>query len=163
WLRLFGPVLFYDLVRNARRTRTFVTRCGYLLLLLLILWSVVGSHVESHHYPNGMQQGTADPKEMAALAEAFFVTFMGVQLGFAATALTVSGLAGVAILASVYARRSRDAILLSYLAVGLYCGLCLLGSFLVQSGSVSSTPLWSGAQGTVVNPPTPVVNPSSPV
>jgi hypothetical protein len=36
-VRLFGPVLFYDLVRNARRTRTYVLRCSYLALLLLFL------------------------------------------------------------------------------------------------------------------------------
>jgi ABC-type transport system involved in multi-copper enzyme maturation permease subunit len=39
WLRLFGPVLFYDLVRSGRRARYFVLRCLYALgLFLLLLW-----------------------------------------------------------------------------------------------------------------------------
>src|SRR5262245_25719928 len=37
WLKLFGPVLFYDLVRSARRSRTFLVRTGYLSILLLVL------------------------------------------------------------------------------------------------------------------------------
>ena len=39
WLRLFGPVLFFDLVRSGRRGRYFVLRCLYALgLFLLLLW-----------------------------------------------------------------------------------------------------------------------------
>src|ERR1700724_3482613 len=39
WLKLFGPVLFHDMVRTARRGRYAWLRCGYLLaLLLLLLW-----------------------------------------------------------------------------------------------------------------------------
>jgi ABC-type transport system involved in multi-copper enzyme maturation permease subunit len=215
WIRLFGPVLFYDVVRNSRRARTFVTRCGYLLLLLVFLWSVVGSQIERDTHLS--TEGTADPSKLAALAESFFVTFMLVQLGlavfltpayvagaiteekerktleyllatdldsreivlgklagrlgylglllltglpvlsavqflggvepdlvfagFAGTALTVCGLAGVSILASVYARRSRDAILLSYLVIIVYCGLCLIGTELVDDGYFSTTPI----------------------
>jgi ABC-type transport system involved in multi-copper enzyme maturation permease subunit len=212
-VRLFGPVLFYDLVRNARRTRTYVLRCGYLALLLLFLWSVVGSQIERrHYYRDEVTSSSIDPQEMAALAEAFFATFMAVQFflvvfltpayvagaiaeekerktlefllatdldsreivlgklvarlgyltllvltglpvlsavqflggvdpglvlaGFAATALTVASLAGVSILASVYARRSRDAIMRTYLAVGVYCGLCLVGSFLLHKSNL---------------------------
>src|SRR5690348_2854771 len=33
WLKLFGPVLFYDLVRSARRSRTFAVRTLYLGIL----------------------------------------------------------------------------------------------------------------------------------
>lgn len=218
WVRLFGPVLFYDLVRTARRARTYVTRCAYLVLLLFFLWSVVGSQMERHAYrPSGDPERV---KEMAALAEAFFGTFMGVQFGlalfltpayvasavteekerktlefllatdldsreivlgklvarvgqltllllaglpvlsavqflggvdpdlvlagFAATALTVAGLAGVSILASVHARRSRDAILLAYLAAGLYVALCFLGTFLIETRYFSGIDLIPG-------------------
>jgi ABC-type transport system involved in multi-copper enzyme maturation permease subunit len=223
WVRLFGPVLFYDLVRGARRSRTYLTRCGYLALLLFFLWSVVGSQMERTVYrPQGNGYGP-DPmavREMAALAEAFFGTFMGVQFGlavfltpayvagavaeekerktlefllatdldsreivlgklagrlgrltlllltglpvlsavqflggvdpdlvlggFAATALTVAGLAGLAILASVYARRARDAIMMAYLLVILYLALCWIGEGLVSGGVFPAGPLFPG-------------------
>jgi ABC-type transport system involved in multi-copper enzyme maturation permease subunit len=48
WLRLFGPVLFYDLLTLARRTRYFVARSGYAAFLFAIIgwlwfaWSVSG-------------------------------------------------------------------------------------------------------------------------
>jgi ABC-type transport system involved in multi-copper enzyme maturation permease subunit len=224
WIRLFGPVLFYDLVRSARRTRTFVTRCAYLLLLLLFLWSVVGSQLENQSRLHNINGGGVDQNElqrtMAALAEAFFVTFMGVQFalavfltpayvasgvseekerktlefllatdldsreivlgklaarvgyltlllltglpvlsavqflggvapelvlgGFAATALTVAGLSGLSILTSVYTRRSRDAIMLTYLGMAVYCGLCILGTALESANCVPKTPLFPG-------------------
>ena len=37
WLRLFGPMLFYDLLRIARRTRYFLLRGLYALALSLLL------------------------------------------------------------------------------------------------------------------------------
>src|SRR6266852_1746996 len=37
WLRLLGPMLFYDLVRVARRPRYYFLRCLYALLLSLLL------------------------------------------------------------------------------------------------------------------------------
>src|SRR5207302_5805902 len=36
WLKLFGPVLFYDMVRAARRCRYFLLRVAYAGLLLFI-------------------------------------------------------------------------------------------------------------------------------
>ncbi len=215
WVRLFGPVLFYDLVRNARRSRTYVTRSGYLLLLLLVLWTTVGDRFH-RSYGNGVP----DPAAMAALAEGFFATFWGVQFGlavlltpayvagaiteekerktlefllatdldnreivlgklvarlgyltllllaglpvlsavqflggvdpdlvfagFAATALIVCGLAGISILASVVLRRSRDAIMATYLVAGLYVALCLFGTYLVEVGAISRAPWFPG-------------------
>src|SRR5207249_8967640 len=39
WLTLFGPVLFYDLVRIARRRRYIFIRCLYAVsLTLLLVW-----------------------------------------------------------------------------------------------------------------------------
>jgi hypothetical protein len=43
WLTLFGPVLFYDLVRIARRGRYILLRIAYALLLLFVLWSTYAS------------------------------------------------------------------------------------------------------------------------
>src|SRR5262249_30028720 len=71
WLQLFGPVLFYELVRVARRRRYFLLRGLYAVVLagvflwLYLLWTVspgVGN--------------TLSPREMAALAEAFFTAFI---------------------------------------------------------------------------------------
>lgn len=39
-LKLFGPVLFYDMVRSARRSRYFLLRGFYSLVLLLVLFFV---------------------------------------------------------------------------------------------------------------------------
>ena len=40
WLKLFGPVLFYDMLCTARRGRYSLIRCAYSLFLLLVLfWS----------------------------------------------------------------------------------------------------------------------------
>src|SRR5207249_11114697 len=40
WIRLFGPVLFYDLVRTGRRTRNVLLRCIYALALFLMVYTV---------------------------------------------------------------------------------------------------------------------------
>src|ERR1700704_6605150 len=37
WMRLFGPVLFYDMLVTARRSRYVIMRLLYALLLLFIL------------------------------------------------------------------------------------------------------------------------------
>src|SRR5262245_7431945 len=39
WFTLFGPVLFYDMIRAGRRGRYFLLRCLYAGLLLFILFS----------------------------------------------------------------------------------------------------------------------------
>jgi ABC-type transport system involved in multi-copper enzyme maturation permease subunit len=70
WLKLFGPVLFYDMIRSARRGRYVLVRCAYAGLLLFFLCCAWAS---SHGYSMGRQ-------EAARLAESFFETFMAVQL-----------------------------------------------------------------------------------
>lgn len=71
-VKLFGPVLFYDMVRSARRSRYFLLRGFYSIILLLILffvWMSVGSH------------GGLSPREQASrLAMDFFEIFSVVQL-----------------------------------------------------------------------------------
>src|SRR5262245_42941263 len=39
WLKLFGPVLFYDMIRSARRGRVFLGRMLYAALLLFFLFT----------------------------------------------------------------------------------------------------------------------------
>src|SRR6516165_4368090 len=38
WLKLLGPVFFYDLIRTARRGRYVLLRCGYAGLLAFVLF-----------------------------------------------------------------------------------------------------------------------------
>jgi ABC-type transport system involved in multi-copper enzyme maturation permease subunit len=82
WVRLFGPVLLYEGLRAARRTRFFLLRWLYAIgLLLLLLWV---------HWIWGMESRYSstpqDPyKQQAKLAEEFFYAFALVQ--FAAVVL----------------------------------------------------------------------------
>jgi ABC-type transport system involved in multi-copper enzyme maturation permease subunit len=75
--RVFGPVLYYDLVRGARRTRMIVVRCLYAGLLLVLLgWVYLIWQIDNPY-------GT-DPRRMADFAAWFFYMFMFVQLVVAA-------------------------------------------------------------------------------
>lgn len=75
WVRLFGPVLFYDLVRAGRRGRYFFVRVLYALVLLALLllvnaiWSLKGSTLRENEI-----------ERMALMAEMFFATFITIQL-----------------------------------------------------------------------------------
>lgn len=217
WLKLFGPVLFYDMIRLARRSRFYWLRVAYAALLLFFLFAAA---TNTYHY------GLTPPQAASRLAQNFFQTFMMVQMmavliltpayvagsiaeekekktlefmlatdlrnreivlsklgsrvanltlfiltglpilsllqflggvdpslvlaGFAGTALTVAGLAGVAILNSVRCKRSRDAIGLTYLELFGYIAISLMALAWQHNGSpVLSWPLWFGN-----NPPT---------
>jgi ABC-type transport system involved in multi-copper enzyme maturation permease subunit len=73
WFRLIGPMLFYDLVRIARRSRYFWVRCLYVLLLSILLgWVYLLWYVSSN-------TGGLRPNQMANFAESFFYTFLFVQ------------------------------------------------------------------------------------
>src|SRR6516162_2316452 len=84
WLQLFGPVLFYDMVRTARRSRYVIMRLLYVSLLLTIL-CIIFYTMESRRHD--------DRRETAILAEMFFSVFMLVQL-VAVTLLTPAYVAG---------------------------------------------------------------------
>jgi ABC-type transport system involved in multi-copper enzyme maturation permease subunit len=84
WLKLFGPVLFYDMVRTARRGRYFLIRCLYAGLLLFILFVV---------YLNTFARGSQTHHEAARFAESFFEAFTWVQL-LAVLVLTPAYVAG---------------------------------------------------------------------
>lgn len=191
WLVLFGPVLFYEMIRSARRGRYFLLRCLYAGLLLFILFCT--------WMPYAFERGWHDPSRAALMALRFFEMFMLVQLiavtvltpayvggaiseekdrktlefllatdlrnreivlskvgarlanlglfvltglpilgflqliggvdptlviaGFAATGLTMLGLAGISILNSVYFKRPRDSIAITYLMLLTYIAL----------------------------------------
>jgi ABC-type transport system involved in multi-copper enzyme maturation permease subunit len=192
-----GPVLFYDLVRYARRRRYVMVRCLYAGILTVLLgWVYL-------FFWLGTDDGTIPANQMAVFAEGFFYMFMAVQFaavvlltpgyvagaiaeekdrktlefilttdlsnreivlgkvlarvanlvlllltglpilaamqflggvdpnlvlaGFAATLATMVSLAAVSTLNSVYSRKPRDAIALTYVAYATY----LLGGFSV--------------------------------
>ncbi len=85
WLKLFGPVLFYDMLCAARRGRYFLIRCLYSMLLLLVLFSVWAS-VQPF-----TRQSAHD--EAAQIAMHFFESFTVVQL-IAVILLTPAYVAG---------------------------------------------------------------------
>src|SRR5438552_3380989 len=70
WIRLFGPVLFYEMIRAARRGRYFLLRGLYagglfaLLLWIRWLWGMDRNHSD-----------VVKPDEMAGLAAWFFVAY----------------------------------------------------------------------------------------
>lgn len=83
-IKLFGPVLFYDMIRSARRSRYFLLRGFYSLVLLLVLY-FVWANVRSHNLT---------PREHASrLAMDFFEIFSVVQL-VAVILLTPAYMAG---------------------------------------------------------------------
>lgn len=200
WVTLFGPVLFYDLVRIARRGRYILLRIAYALLLLLVLWSTYASFTER------FSGGGIPAQEMSKVAETFFFFFLIAQLavvvlltpaftasaiaeekdrktlefllvtdlrnreivlsklasrycnlgllvltglpilaltqflggvdpdlvlaGFAVTGVTMASLAALSILQSVYAKKPRDAIVLTYLGALAYLVISGMSNFL---------------------------------
>jgi ABC-type transport system involved in multi-copper enzyme maturation permease subunit len=86
-LKIFGPVLYYEMVRVGRRGRVFLLRSAYALfifLLLLWIWTSWG-----HEYASRSTQN----REMAKLAESFFFTFAIIQF-FCVLLLTPGYVAG---------------------------------------------------------------------
>ncbi len=220
WLKLFGPVLFYDMLRSARRGRHVWMRLAYAALLLFLLFAV---SMGARRY-GGMTVAQAE----ARLAQEYFELFLSVQLaaiviltpayvagsiaeekdrktlefmlatdlrnreivlskllsrlanltlfiltglpilsllqflggvdpllvqvGFAATGLTMVGLGGVSILVSAYFKRPRDAIAVAYLFVVAYLAVSFL-AFAGQQSRVSwlRLPVWFGASPYTVN------------
>src|ERR1043165_5951565 len=76
WIKLFGPVLFYDMVRTARRSRYSIIRIlygGTLFFILCYMFLLLFLNTRNRLH---LQQ-----REIAVLAEMFFATFMLLQLG----------------------------------------------------------------------------------
>src|SRR4051794_33038094 len=81
WLKIFGPVLFYEVVRSARRGRYFLLRSLYaagLFFTLLWVWALRAAEFNS---------GQAKPQDLTVLAETFFWMYITVQF-FAVLLLT---------------------------------------------------------------------------
>ncbi len=221
-VKLFGPVLFYDLLRIARRSRYAFLRGAYAVFLLATLLLVYLNFHED------AWRGEIQARRMAQFAESFFFTFMSIQfvtvclltpaytagavaeekerktlefllatdlhnreiilskqlsrlgnmvllvltglpilamtqflggvdpdlvlIGFAATGLTMAGLGSLSILCSVYARRPRNAIMLTYLTMLAYVCVSGMASILTNSfPSAVAFPLWFGANPLTLN------------
>jgi hypothetical protein len=77
WLRLFGPVLFYDMTCLARRGRYFAMRCLYAGLLLV---GLLAAYLNTNAYYHGHSFGVSSRQRAARLAENYFESFMVIQL-----------------------------------------------------------------------------------
>jgi ABC-type transport system involved in multi-copper enzyme maturation permease subunit len=85
WLKLVGPLLFYDMLRSARRGRHVWARGLYAGLLLFLLFV---SFLGSRRYTE-----MSDARRAARVAEDYFELFMAVQLA-AVLVLTPAYVAG---------------------------------------------------------------------
>src|SRR5262249_34292208 len=86
WVRLFGPVLFYELVRLARRNRYFLLRMLYVAAISALLYWQYHDFVTTPHMtwaPGGQAwirpQGIFTVSQGAEFAEQFFNKFMVFQ------------------------------------------------------------------------------------
>lgn len=83
-INVFGPVLFYDMVRTSRRSRYFLVRFAYALFLLLVLFWVWASTAWTH---------LTDRQQASSIAMSYFTTFTVVQF-IAVLILTPAYVAG---------------------------------------------------------------------
>ncbi len=75
WFFVFGPVLFYDLVRSARRARTYIIRFLYVgLLFFLLCWMYYVTCVQDAPYR------ASDTVAVARFTMLFFTVFVSAQL-----------------------------------------------------------------------------------
>jgi ABC-type transport system involved in multi-copper enzyme maturation permease subunit len=84
WLKLFGPVLFYDMVCQARRNRYFLLRMGYAALLIFFLFIT---------YREFDWQNLSAQDRYLRMAESYFFKFIVIQF-IAVALLTPAYVAG---------------------------------------------------------------------
>jgi ABC-type transport system involved in multi-copper enzyme maturation permease subunit len=90
-VRILGPVLAYDVLRNARRGRFILMRWLYAIgLLLLLLWVYSIWRAEGFYRSQGLAN---DYREMTRLGESYFVAFSITQF-LAVALLTPAYVAG---------------------------------------------------------------------
>jgi ABC-type transport system involved in multi-copper enzyme maturation permease subunit len=90
WAKLFGPLLFYEVVRLARRGRYAILRCLYALFLFWTLYLIYSSYVDRAALRN---EAHLQPGDMTALGASFFTVFMATQF-FAVGLLTPAYVGG---------------------------------------------------------------------
>jgi ABC-type transport system involved in multi-copper enzyme maturation permease subunit len=81
WVRLFGPVLLFEMVRTGRRRRIFLVRAAYAFILLGILFVVYWSWFLDRQLTLWELMGGASlrAQDLAQFASSFFYVFMAVQ------------------------------------------------------------------------------------
>ena len=214
WLKLFGPVLYYDMIRQARQSKFAIFRFLYVLLLVFLLFSIATGitnwrlSVTSTHEAAEIAQryfevfmlvqfitvvlltpayvggAIAEEKDrntlefmlatdllnreivlsklgsrlanlvllvLTGLPLLSFLQFLGgvdpnlVLAGFAVTAITIAGVAGVSILCSVTCKKPRDAIALAYMAVVAYYAVSVVLLLAVTfDRTLAAQPIWFG-------------------
>ena len=72
WLKVFGPVLYYDMIRQARRSRFAFLRFFYVLVLVVLFFFVLVNVTD-------FRLGGADTNQAPVIAENYFNTFMIAQ------------------------------------------------------------------------------------
>jgi ABC-type transport system involved in multi-copper enzyme maturation permease subunit len=166
WVKLFGPVLFYDLVRTARRSRAFLLRSVYAASLLVMLFFCYsdwfgGSILFQTDVFFGAN--TLPPGEVARFAEDFFTNFLLVQLGmvflltpaYTATAIAEEKERRTLDFLLATDLRSREIVLgklisrLAHLSLFVLSGLPILG-FLQLLGGIDPNLLLVGFAGTAL-------------
>jgi ABC-type Na+ efflux pump permease subunit len=78
-VKVFGPVLFYDLIRVARRGRYVFLRCLYAVLLLGLMYVVYDRHFTEYAIRVSGGDREMTQQFMAAFAEKFFGAFLATQ------------------------------------------------------------------------------------
>jgi ABC-type transport system involved in multi-copper enzyme maturation permease subunit len=68
WIKLVGPILFYDLIMQTRKTRHFLIRALFSITLVVLFLSLYGGIVQG---PGGLRN-----RDLAAATEAFFFFLM---------------------------------------------------------------------------------------
>jgi ABC-type transport system involved in multi-copper enzyme maturation permease subunit len=80
--RLFGPVLFYDLVRTARQGRAFLLRAAYAFALLFALSVLYATYLSrTNPFDSLFGEARVDIQQVAEFGSRFFLTFLGLQFG----------------------------------------------------------------------------------
>jgi ABC-type transport system involved in multi-copper enzyme maturation permease subunit len=145
-----GPLFFYDLVRLARRGRTFILRCVYALLLLIALRIAYGSRFPHHDLRTSFfaSPTSLSVNAMARLAEAFVFSILTVQTA-AIFVLTPAYVAGA--IASEKERKTLELLFTTHLSnreivLGtLAARLMHLGGILLTGlPLLALTQLWGG-------------------
>jgi hypothetical protein len=166
WVKLFGPVLLYDLVRTARRSRSFLLRSLYAASLLLMLFFCYSDWFgSSNRYWTDVffENKTIPPGVIAQFAEDFFTNFLIVQLGmvflltpaYTATAIAEEKERRTLDFLLATDLRGREIVLgklvprLAQLSLVILTGLPILG-FLQLLGGVDPNLLLVGFAGTAL-------------
>jgi ABC-type transport system involved in multi-copper enzyme maturation permease subunit len=78
WLKVFGPVLFYDLLRTARQGRTFLLRAAYVVALLAVLFLTYTAYIVRGEV---FEEARVGIQEASEFGSKFFLMFLGLQFG----------------------------------------------------------------------------------